>query len=96
MTAGDINNDGLLVKMSLVQWFDFLVRGVDTEVEALKAKQASSQVMSCATKSYVELHNNTYVQCHEMLKKMQAYKFDEARVIVVGVYMPVYQFLAML
>lgn len=78
-----LNDDNQPVRMSLEKWFDFLVRQVDAEMQALKTKRASNVLAE------------SLLAVHDCLVAMDAYKFEEAMVLVVGARVPAREFLAM-
>lgn len=78
-----LNADNQIVRMSLEKWFDFLVRGVDEEMKALKANSTSNGL------------DKTLSGMHACFMGLNAYKFEEATVLVVGARVPVKDFLAM-
>lgn len=78
-----MNVDNQLVRMSLEEWYDFLVCQVDAEMKALEDKSASSELAKSLAGS------------HRCYVKLHAYKFEEAVVLVVGAKVPVKDFLSM-
>lgn len=87
------NADNQIVRMSLEEWFDFLVRGVDEEMKALK--DYSNKALMADSTSDKLLLANSLVCVHACYMGLNAYKFEEAMVLVVGAHVPVKDFLEM-
>ena len=77
-----LNADGQLGRMSLEEWFGVMVCGVDAEMKELEGRSGSN----LAAKNLSGLH-----ACYA---KLDAYKFEEAMVLVVGAQASVQDFLA--
>jgi hypothetical protein len=77
-----LNADNQLVRMSLEEWFDFLVCQVDADMKALNVQDASM---------LARLSSNM----HACFMGLNAYKFEEAMVLVVGAKVPAQDFLSM-
>ena len=77
-----LNADYQLVRMSLEEWFDFLVCQVDAEMKAVHVQSAS-------------MLDRLSSSMHACFMGWNAYKFEEAMVLVFGAKVPAQDFLSM-